>query len=364
MDTKLKQVCDAFCIPGTYQSFEEIKIGNVNRTYKVNYLNHAGVEKSYIVQKVNTYVFTHPIQVMDNIDSVTEHIRAKKPGSIALHFHHTEDRKTYWFEQSGFWRLFNYIPSSTYNSCDNLEIIRNAGEAFGEFQMLLSDFDAVKLYETIPGFHNTPKRFEKLLADAESNPCNRTSEVHKELEWLKSVQEKACILTDMYNHSELPLRVTHNDTKINNVLFEKDGKKALVVIDLDTVMPGLVGHDFGDAIRFAANFVEEDSPEADKAGVNMEIFRAFTDGFLKHTANALTQAEIDTLALSCFVLAVELATRFLADYVLGDPYFKIDYPKHNLVRTRCQIALAKDMLSKLPEMERIVRECAAKYIES
>ena len=134
-----------------------------------------------------------------------------------------------------------------------------------------------------------------------------------------------------------------------------------MVIDLDTVMPGLVGHDFGDAIRFAANYVEEDSPETERAGVNMAVFRAFTEGFLKQTASTLTEREIDTLALSCFALACELATRFLGDYLLGDPYFKTDYPEHNLVRTRCQIALARDMLGKLPEMEEVVRSCAERY---
>ncbi|MGN0801117.1 MAG: phosphotransferase, partial [Candidatus Faecivicinus sp.] len=168
-------------------------------------------------------------------------------------------------------------------------------------------------------------------------------------------------LTDLYNRGELPLRVTHNDTKINNVLFERDGSQAIVVIDLDTVMPGLVGHDFGDAIRFAANFVEEDSPDEDKAGVNMDVFREFADGFLMRTASTLTQKEIDTLGISCFALACELATRFLDDYILGNQYFKTDYPEHNLVRTRCQIALAKDMLLKMDEMEAIVRKCVEKY---
>ena len=133
----------------------------------------------------------------------------------------------------------------------------------------------------------------------------------------------------------------------------------MVVIDLDTVMPGLVGHDFGDAIRFAANFVEEDCPEAEKAGVNMEIFRAFTEGFLQKTATALTAPELDTLALSCFVLSCELATRFLDDYIMGDAYFKTNYPGHNLVRTRCQIALAKDILKKLPEMEQVIKDYIA-----
>ena len=163
----------------------------------------------------------------------------------------------------------------------------------------------------------------------------------------------------MLQEGKLPLRVTHNDTKINNVLFEKGGVAPLVVVDLDTVMPGLVGHDFGDAIRFAANFVREDSPEFEKAGVNLDVFRAFAEGFLSMTAHTLTENEIDTLALSCFVLTVELSTRFLADYIDGDLYFKVNSPDHNLVRTRCQIALAKDMLKKLPQMEAIVRECVA-----
>ncbi|MBQ5598777.1 MAG: phosphotransferase, partial [Lachnospiraceae bacterium] len=161
---------------------------------------------------------------------------------------------------------------------------------------------------------------------------------------------------------KLPLRVTHNDTKINNVLFDKKDKSALVVIDLDTVMPGLVGNDFGDAIRFAANFVEEDCPECEKAGVNLAVYEAFAAGFLNCTGKTLTDAEIQTLPLSCFVLATEQAVRFLDDYILGSPYYKTNYPEHNLVRARCQIALAKDMLAKMDEMERIVAECVKKYV--
>ena len=160
---------------------------------------------------------------------------------------------------------------------------------------------------------------------------------------------------------ELPLRVTHNDTKINNVLFDEETRKALVVIDLDTVMPGLVGHDFGDAIRFAANFVEEDSPRADKAGVNLNVYWAFAEGFLKETAATLTPREVETLGLSCFALACELATRFLDDYIVGDKYFKIKNAEHNLVRTRCQIALAKDMLLKMDAMNAIVMDCYNRY---
>lgn len=362
MDTKLKQVCKAFRIAGTYEGYEEIKVGNVNRTYRVDYRRDDGKKKSYIVQQVNTFVFKKPVEVMENIDKVTEHLHEKTPGRTSLHFHHTANRKTYLFDENGFWRLFNYIPSSTYNVCDDLEIVRNAGLAFGEFQTLLADFDANKLYETIPDFHNTRKRYETLLADAAKDPCGKAQSVAEELEWLISVQDQACALTDMHGRSELPLRVTHNDTKINNVLFEHDGKQAIVVIDLDTVMSGLVGHDFGDAIRFAANYVEEDSKETDKTGVNLAVFQAFAEGFLKNTASTLTEKEIETLGLSCFVLTTELATRFLDDYILGNPYFKIEYPEHNLVRTRCQIALAKDMLRKMDELNAIIRRCCQQYL--
>lgn len=327
--------------------------------YRVTFQQSDGTSKSYMIQRINTYAFKEPVKVMENIDKVTEHIRAKRPDKVSLHFHHTADRKNYVSDEHGFWRLFNYVPSVTYNTTEKLSVIRNAGEAFGEFQMLLGDFDVALLHETIPDFHNTRKRYAKLEEDVRNDPQGKVKEVQAEIDWLLSVKEQACRLTDMQQRNELPLRVTHNDTKINNVLFDAETDKALVVIDLDTVMPGLVGHDFGDAIRFAANRVEEDCPEADKAGVNMEVFRAFTEGFLSRTAATLTQGELDTLAQSCLSLTCELATRFLDDYLLGDPYFKIRDPKHNLVRTRCQVALAKDMLRNMDEMERIVRECAA-----
>ncbi len=356
---KLQDVCRQFCIEGTFLGYETIQMGNVNRTYEVKFLLPNGNHKSFLVQNVNTYAFRHPVELMENIDKVTEHIRKKKPGQTALHFHHTADRKTYVIDGDNFWRMTNFIPSVTYNTVEELRIIRNAGHAFGEFQMQLADFDADALFETIPGFHNTVKRFETLDASVAADPVGRVAQVREELSYLQSVRELACRLTTMQQNGELPLRVTHNDTKINNVLFSPVDGSAMVVIDLDTVMPGLVGHDFGDAIRFAANFVEEDCPDAQKAGVDLEIFRGFAEGFLEKTAGTLTKNEIDTLALSCLSLTVELATRFLADYIDGDLYFKTNYPEHNLVRTRCQIALAKDMQKKLPQMESIVRDCVA-----
>ena len=361
MNTKLEQVSRLFRIEGTYVGYEMIQVGNVNKTYEVKFILPNGTPKSFLVQNVNTYAFRHPVELMDNIDKVTEHIRAKKPGQVALHFHHTADRKTYVADGKNFWRMTNYIVSVTHDEARNPELIRNAGKAFGEFQMQLADFDITQLYETIPGFHNTRQRFENLKKSVAADGAHRVAEVQEELNWLMEVEDLACTLTDMMNEGKLPLRVTHNDTKINNVLFEKGGVTPLVVVDLDTVMPGLVGHDFGDAIRFAANFVAEDCPEAEKAGVNLDVFRAFAEGFLEMTAKTLTEQEIKTLALSCFALTVELSTRFLADYIDGDLYFKVNYPDHNLVRTRCQIALAKDMLQKLPQMEKIVLECAANY---
>ena len=294
---------------------------------------------------------------MENIDQVTEHIRAKCPGKIALHFHHTRDRKTYVEDGKNFWRMTNYIPSVTYGNVQDLNVVRNAGKAFGDFQEELADFDIQLLHETIPGFHNTRMRYENLEATVSRDPLGRVQQVQQELDFLESVKDQACTLTDLQKEGKLPLRVTHNDTKINNVLFNPDNSEAMVVIDLDTVMPGLMGHDFGDAIRFAANKAPEDCSDPELAGVNLEIFRAFAEGFLEKTAKAMTPMEVDTLALSCFVLTTELATRFLDDYLQGDPYFKTRSPSHNLERTRCQIALAKDMLRKMPQMEQIVKDC-------
>lgn len=357
INSKLQEVCRGFCIKGTYLGYETIQVGNVNKTYRVSVRMDDGKVKYLLVQNVNTYVFKNPVQVMENIDKVTEHIRAKRPDDAGLHFHHTADRKNYIVDGSNFWRMTNYIPSTTHSVVKDLKIVHNAGRAFGEFQMQLSDFDSTQLHETIVGFHNTKRRYEMLAKTVAQDPCKKVSEVQEELDYLFSVRELACRLTDLQEKGELPLRVTHNDTKINNVLFDTDTLEALVVIDLDTVMPGLVGHDFGDAIRFAANYTEEDCLEYERVGINLDVFRAFTEGFLEKTAKMLTQKEIDTLALSSFVLTVELAVRFLDDYIQGSPYFKINYPEHNLVRARCQIALAKDMLDKMELMEDCVRNC-------
>ena len=362
---KLLHVGEAFRIPGPFFSYEEIKVGNVNHTYKVNYIQDDGTGmaqiKSYLVQKINTVAFTKPVELMENIDKVTTYIRDNNPDAVSLHFHHTADGLNYLMEQDGFWRLCNYVPSVTYGVVSDLSIVHNAGEAFGEFQLQLADFDPSLLYFTIPDFHDTRKRYASLRESVKADKAGRVSEVQEELDWLFSVEDEACRLTDLYNAGELPLRVTHNDTKINNVLFDADTNEPLVVIDLDTVLPGLVGHDFGDAVRFAANFADEDCPDVEKIGLDLNTFWAFAEGFLSKTAYTLTDNEVNTLGDSCFSLACELSTRFLKDYIDGDLYFKTNSKKHNLVRTRAQIALAKDMRKKMDAMNAICRACCEKY---
>lgn len=351
---KLAAVGTAFRLPGTLQSYTELKNGNINRTYKLNYtaVDAAGAEneKSYLAQKINTVAFRDPVGLMENIDRVTAFLRAKRPDAVSLHFHHTAAGENYLLEPDGFWRLSNYVRSVTFNSGENLSVVRSAGEAFGEFQMLLSDFDAATLHETIPGFHDTRLRYAALKEAVRADRCGRLAECKAEVEWLLSVEDTACTLTDLYRAGKLPLRVTHNDTKINNVLFDEETLKPLVVIDLDTVMPGLVGQDFGDAIRFAANAGGEDCENLSEVFVDMAVFGAFCDGFLSKTAKVLTRREIETLGISSFAMTCELAARFLTDYLCGDVYFKVKRERHNLIRTRAQVALAKDMQRCLPEM--------------
>ena len=359
MKDKLTEIGKKFRLQGLFFNYEEIFSGNVNCTYKVNYIRDDGtgkaVIKPYLFQYINTYVFHDPVRLMTNIECVTNFLRAK--GMQTLHFHHTQDGDNFVSDENGIWRVYTFIDAVTFDTIDDMKIVRNAGKAFGEFQSALVDFDAAQLYCTIPDFHNTRKRYEQLKAAVAEDPCGRVKEVLPEIEWLLSVEEKACIL----ENSGLPLRVTHNDTKVNNVLFDEATHEALMVIDLDTVMPGYVGHDFGDGVRFAANFTPEDSEDTAKAGLDLNVFWAFADGFLQKTSKVLSRAEIDTLAASVFALASELATRFLADYLNGDKYFRCKKEKHNLIRTRCQIAFAKDVQKKLVAMDAIIKACAAMY---
>ena len=355
----MEQAAFAFLTNGKPVQAEVFGHGHINHTLKV--VTDTG--DIYILQKINKYVFKDPVKLMENAAAVTEFLRKKveRPEN-ALEFIPTADGSFCYEDPQGeFWRMYRFVGGFCLEAPESPEDFYQSAIAFGQFQYQLADFPAETLTETIPEFHNTPDRYRQLREAAAQDAKGRLAGVGEELKFLLDREEEMGTLQRMRERGELPLRVTHNDTKINNVLFDEKTRKALVVIDLDTVMPGLVGHDFGDAIRFAANQVEEDCPQAERAGVNLNIYWAFAEGFIQRTAAALTQAEADTLGLSCFALACELATRFLDDYLLGDKYFKIKDSLHNLTRTRCQIALAQDMQRKMAAMNAIARDCWERY---
>ena len=353
----LKQVGYRFRISGELYSFDAITLGNINSTYKVTYQKENGSFKSYLFQKVNTTVFKEPVKIMENIDRVTTYIRNKFPNQHTLHFHHTTEGEIYSIAEDGcFWRVTNYVDSLTFNSTDDLAVIESTGEAFGNFQMQLSEFDGSVLYETIPDFHNTKKRLDTLFADAERDEYGRVAEVQEELDYIQSVRDRAADLSIRFANGEIPTRVTHNDTKANNVLFDRKTRRPLVVIDLDTIMPGMAMYDFGDAVRFIANTAEEDEKDLSRVYFDTSKFRAFSNGFIRKVKDSLTEEEIATLVLASFSITIELAARFLDDYITGDKYFKCNYEGHNLVRTRCQLKLAKDIMNKYDELNWIVRD--------
>lgn len=353
----LKNVGEKFRLPGKIYTYDIITQGNINTTYKVTYINENKKTKSYLFQSVNTHVFKNPVEIMKNIDKVTSYMKEKFPNDISLHYHHTETGENYYVESKhNFWRVLNYIDSITFDVSEERSIIASTGEAFGRFQMKLSDFDGSVLYETIPDFHNTKKRLATFFKHVEEDICGRVEEVKEEIEYIASVREKASELTERFEKGEFPVRVTHNDTKCNNVLFDRITKRPLVVIDLDTVMPGMAMVDFGDAVRFIASTAKEDEPDLSRVYFDTSKFRAFTKGYIGQVKNALSESEIDSLVLASFTITVELATRFLDDYITGDAYFKTKYPGHNLVRTRCQLRLAQDIMRKYDELNYIVRD--------
>ncbi len=357
-------VCRAFLIPGRYIRCVTLHTGNINGTYRVTFRDN-GKEQDYIVQRINAYVFKNPVEIMSNINAVTGHIREKieagthrNTDRFVLQFLSTAQGLNYYQGREGnFWRAYRFIDNSvTYDSSEDLAVLENAGHAFGQFQKDLMDFDASRLYETIPDFHNTPKRLDTLFAHAAEDPCGRCGEIQEELDYLRASRERVDQLFTLVNAGDIPFRVTHNDTKCNNVLFDETTGEALAVIDLDTVMPGLIMYDFGDAVRFAANTAAEDEPDTTLVGLDLTRYTAFTWGFVSSLGELITQAELDNMALGAYDITVELASRFLDDYITGDKYFATRYPGHNLDRTRCQIALAKDMERQLNEMQAIVNE--------
>lgn len=355
-------VVDNFRFKGELVSCNEFGSGHINKTYIAVY-NDNGVEHKYVVQQVNDSVFKNIDQLMKNIFSVTSYLRGviKDNGGDCdretLHFIKTKDDKRYYTDDDGkYYRAYIYVKDSIcYNSVDSAEIFGSSGTAFGRFQKLLSDFDASSLAETIPHFHDTLWRYEnEFLPAVNNNLSGRADSCNAEIEFVKNRADDTRVLVDLISDGSLPLRVTHNDTKLNNVMFDEKTNECICVIDLDTVMPGLALYDFGDSIRFGANTAAEDESDLSKVSINLDYFKAYAKGFLSEAGDALNQCEKDHLAFASKLMTFECGMRFLTDYLNGDTYFKISYPEHNLVRAKNQFKLVADMEAKMDKMEEII----------
>lgn len=327
--------------------------GHINDTYIVEN------EPKYILQRINTSIFESPDEVMSNILSVTEHLRSKiildggNPDRETLTVIRTIDNKSFYRHSDGAcFRLYKFIENAvSYDIADSPEKMYGAGHAFGKFQKMLSDFPADKLYETIKNFHNTPMRFENLEKAVSENKAGRLDSVKNEIEFAFNRKHYCDVITSEIKRGNIPLRVTHNDTKLNNVMLDKDTGEGVCVIDLDTVMPGSVLYDYGDALRFGASTAAEDEKDLSKVWFDAKMFEAFTEGFLSQLIDSLTENEIKHLVFSIKLMTFECGIRFLTDYLNGDTYFKIHYENQNLMRTRTQFKLISDIESKEEEIE-------------
>ena len=354
----MEQVLQQFCLDGTPVSCEPLGNGHINRTFRV--MCSSG--KAYTLQRINRVAFHHPEELIENIDAVSRFIAKKNTGLEMIRLCTARGGRKYAVDAQGeFWRAYDYISGGL-----SLEAPRDrndfyqAAVAFGKFQQALADFPAATLHETIPRFHDTEDRLCQLRASVEADACGRVREAGPELAFISAREQELGTLCRMLRSGALPLRVTHNDTKINNILFDKQGE-VLCAIDLDTVMNSTSLNDFGDAIRSYANTGDEDDRDLSRVGMSLEMFRAYTEGYLSQRAGQLNQAEIDHLAFSARYITFEQVLRFLMDYIDGDTYYKTKYPEHNLVRTRAQYKLLQSMEEQYGTMCEIVRETVAKY---
>ena len=331
--------------------------GHINSTFKID----TDEGKEYVLQRINTYVFKDPVGLMNNVGSITDYIRERVDDPrLALHFLTTNDGEFYFEDEKGeFWRMYDFVGGFCLDTPACEDDFYQSALAFGRFQQMLSEYPAETLTETIPEFHNTPDRFRQLKESVAADPMGRLAGVRTEVDFLLEREEMGSVIHNQRVAGILPLRVTHNDTKLNNVLLDKKTRKSLCVLDLDTVMPGLSAFDFGDSIRFGAATAAEDEQDLDKMEMDLHLFEIYTRGFLEAATN-LTEAEVKALPMGAYTMTLEVATRFLKDYLDGDLYFKVKYPEHNLVRARTQIKLVADMEKKMAQMEAIVSRVAAK----
>ena len=354
MEQTLENILKQFNIEVSIESYGN---GHINDTYI------AECNPRYILQRINQKVFRNPAQVMENIQAVTRHLRKKivaaggDPDRETLNLIQTVDGAPYYkASETDYYRVYKFVENAvSYDRVENPDQFYQAAKAFGRFQNMLSDFPSEKLHETIVKFHDTRDRFEQLKKAVKEDPMGRAASVQKEIEFAFAREKDTDVINEAMKSGAVPLRVTHNDTKLNNVLLDQKTGEGVCVIDLDTVMPGSMLFDYGDALRFGANHAAEDEKDLSQVYLDMELYESFTKGFLEEMTD-MTETEADLLPFSAKMMTYECGIRFLTDYLLGDTYFKCHYEGHNLDRARTQLKLVADMEEKLPEMKKIVAQ--------
>ena len=360
----LEEIIKNFNIDGEYIGYYLSNDGHINNTFVLEFDDGLGKIKSYLLQLINTNVFKNPDELMENIVGVTEYLRkivvdnGGDPERECLNVYFTSDGKPYYRDADGnCWRCYNFITGAhSCQSIDDPETFANAARAFGKFQCLLADYPSETLHETIPNFHNTLSRFADFEKAVSDNISGRADSVRDEIDFVLARRDDAGVLVKLLEKGKLPLRVTHNDTKLNNVMFDNETDEGICVIDLDTVMPGLSLYDFGDSIRFGANTAAEDEKNLSKVSLSLPLYREYTAGYLSTAGQSLTPTEVEYLPFSAKLMTFECGMRFLTDYLNGDTYFRIAYDDHNLDRCRTQFRLVEDMERKMEDMKAITQE--------
>ena len=348
----LENILSSFGLSGKAELFGD---GHINTTYRIG--------NEYVLQKINTNVFPDPEGVMRNAFAVTDYIRKTlaerglPSDRKTIEFLHTTNGGNLYLGEEGAYRAYRFIDGAfCYTTEKTPQILENGAEIIGEFQNLLADFDATALFTVIPDFHNTPKRLETFKKAVERNASGRADLVKDEIAFALSMTDTASLITDAIADGSVPLRVSHNDTKLNNILFDSATGKGLCLIDLDTVMSGSYLYDFGDALRFGGTYAAEDSTDLPNVVFDLDLFEGFTKGYLKKAASVLTEREKQLLFSSVIIMTFECGIRFLADFIDGDVYFKTAYPTHNLDRARNQFKLVANMELKQTAAEAIVKK--------